>query len=467
MRPTVSGTIQYARLLSLAAVVLFLGGCSGLGLFEMNEHFVRVNGTRFTIDGSPYYFAGTNMWYGCYIGSTGPTGNRDRLCRELDFLAEQGITNLRILAASESSNVKHAAEPAIQPAPGEVDEDLLRGLDFLLAEMADRDMRAVLYLNNFWEWSGGMSAYVAWINGDGGVDPADTSRPWGDFVEYAATFYANQQANMYYRDHIRRIVTRRNTVNGRPYAEDPTIMAWQLANEPRPGMPGPNGEGNLPAFLDWIESTAAFIHSLDTNHLVSTGSEGTVGCLQSEEHFLRAHWSPQIDYLTVHVWPYNWQWFDPMRPVETLPASKDSSRKYLQRHMELAASLGKPIVLEEFGLSRDSGNVQPGSPTVARDSYFEFLTGVVYDSARSGAPIAGSNFWAWGGEAHGVRNNQLWKPGDQLLGDPPHEPQGFNAIYDTDTTTVDILRRHAEKMNRLKNEPPITVASSQPTVGEG
>jgi mannan endo-1,4-beta-mannosidase len=148
-----------------------------------------------------------------------------------------------------------------------------------------------------------------------------------------------------------------------------------------------------------------------------------------------------------------------MRPSETLPIAKDSSMQYVLQHINLATTLGKPLVLEEFGLSRDSGNVRPGSPTVARDNYFEFLTGVIYDSARAGSPIAGSNFWAWGGEAHGAHNDSLWKPGDQLLGDPPHEPQGFNAIYDTDTSTVGILRRHAEKMNGLRNEPPVTVAS--------
>lgn len=454
--------MAHVRHFCVAVITLVLGGCSGLGLFDMSEHFVKVQGSHFVINGTPYYYAGTNMWYGCYIGSTGSTGNRERLCRELDYLAAHGITNLRVLAASESSYVKHAAEPAIQTAPGVINEDLLIGLDFLLAEMADRDMRAILYLNNFWEWSGGMAAYVAWMSGEAGVDPSDPSRPYNEFIEYAATFYSLERANAYYRDHIRRIVTRRNTVTGRLYSEDPTVMAWQLANEPRPGIVGPSGERNFPRFVEWIESTAAFIHSLDTNHLVSTGSEGTWGCLLSDDHFLGAHRSPQVDYLTAHVWPYNWRWFDPLRPTETMQVAKDSSREYVLKHVGLAQQLGKPLVFEEFGLSRDSGNVQPGSSTIARDSYFTFLTDVIFDSARAGTPMAGSNFWAWGGEAHGVHNDSLWKPGDQLLGDPPHEPQGFNAIYDTDTSTVAILSRHAEKMNQLGHEPPIAVASSRP-----
>jgi mannan endo-1,4-beta-mannosidase len=64
----------------------------------MTGHFVQVQGTQLTVGGSPYHFAGANMWFGCYLGSPGPTGNRDRLCRELDLLVAHGITNLRIMA---------------------------------------------------------------------------------------------------------------------------------------------------------------------------------------------------------------------------------------------------------------------------------------------------------------------------------------------------------------------------------
>ena len=32
-----------------------------------------------------------------------------------------------------------------------------------LAELGQRDMKAVIYLNNFWDWSGGMPAYLNWV----------------------------------------------------------------------------------------------------------------------------------------------------------------------------------------------------------------------------------------------------------------------------------------------------------------
>ena len=52
--------------------------------------------------------------------------------------------------------------PALMTSPGEYDGSVLDGLDFLLAEMGKRGMRAVMVLNNFWQWSGGMAQYVSW-----------------------------------------------------------------------------------------------------------------------------------------------------------------------------------------------------------------------------------------------------------------------------------------------------------------
>lgn len=415
----------------------------------MTDPFVRVRGTQFTLGGRPYRFVGTNMWSGCYLGSPGPTGRRECLCRDLDVLRDHGITNIRVMASSENSASPHAARPPVLRSPDDVDEDLLQGLDFLLAEMAARDMRAVLYLTNFWDWSGGMAAYNDWAGGGAPVVPPSAGQSWSAYVTYAATFYANAQANALYRAQIARIVGRTNTVNGRIYRDDPAIMAWQLANEPRPGLHGRDGEQNLPHFFRWLDETAAYVHTLDGNHLVSTGSEGTEGCLGSGDHFLRAHAPRHIDYLTFHLWPFNWGWFDPQRQAETLPEALDRSRRYVQLHTALAERLGRPLVLEEFGLSRDHGAVAGGATTTARDAFYAIVTGLLDSAARSGAPLAGSNFWTWGGEKSDVQHDTAARPADRQPGDPPHEPQGFNAVYGSDVSTLAILRGHAEALRTI------------------
>ena len=118
---------------------------------------------QFIRNGKTYHYLGTNFWYGMNLGSN----NKERLLRELDRLNQLGIKNLRIMAASEGDiDAPWRMQPSLQKEPGEYDEDLLMGLDFLLNEMKKRNMLAVVCLNNFWPWSGGFAQYVAWTNGE-------------------------------------------------------------------------------------------------------------------------------------------------------------------------------------------------------------------------------------------------------------------------------------------------------------
>jgi mannan endo-1,4-beta-mannosidase len=457
LRRTAENRMNRALLFLLCLVTLVFSSCSFLSLFQERDDFIRVRGTQFIHNNKPYYFAGTNLWYGYYLGAPGTAGNRPRLLRELDSLKANGIVNVRVLAASEESYIRGSVKPVIQPRPGDFDESLLQGLDFFLAEMAKRRMHCVLFLNNYWEWSGGMAIYNVW-SGKEALDPYDTTKGWNAFMDFNGSFYSNQPANKLFCDYVRKIVTRTNTVNGRVYSEDPTIMAWQLANEPRPGTVSPRGVANLPSFNRWIDETALFIHSLDTNHLVSTGSEGTVGSLLSAENFLQSHSTPHIGYLTMHLWPRNWGWFDPQRAVETMPETQEKATEYITNHLALARKLNKPIVLEEFGIDRDSSEIRPGTPTTVRDGYYEMIVRMVYDSARAGAPIAGYNFWAWGGEASARHADGVWRKGDPFVGDPPQEPQGRNSIFLSDTSTLQIIRNNAMKFMRLGNADPLVTA---------
>ncbi|HMA53407.1 MAG TPA: mannanase, partial [Acidobacteriota bacterium] len=125
--------------------------------------FVTAKEGRFTLAGKPYYFVGANFWQGMNLAVDGPSGDRARLLRELDRMRDLGLTNLRVMASSEGPNTEpFRTVPALMTAPGEYDGSVLDGLDFLLAEMGKRGMRAVMVLNNFWQWSGGMAQYVSW-----------------------------------------------------------------------------------------------------------------------------------------------------------------------------------------------------------------------------------------------------------------------------------------------------------------
>ena len=431
--------------------LLVLPGCFLLGLFPPQPDFIRVRDGSFVEGDRPYFVAGVNLWYGPYLAADDTGGGRARLRRELDTLAADGMTNLRILGLSEHSRIRWALSPSMVEAPGMLNERLLIGLDIMLDEMSRRGMRAVVFLTNYWEWSGGMTSYLDWSDSGTFVDP--DSAGWDAYMDYAGSFGAHAEAQQMFRGHVRQLVTRTNTVNGRRYADDPTIMAWQLANEPRPGTVSARGDSMLPAFVAWVDSTARFIKTLDSLHLVSTGSEGVIGSLVSEENYARIHSSPAIDYLTFHLWPVVWQWYDPKRPDETSVAADSLSLAYIHQHIALARRLGKPVVMEEFGMSRDTGGFDPAVPTTVRDRWYARMFRMIEDSAAAGAPMAGSNVWAWGGEGRGNGSTYRYTPGDGFTGDPPHEPQGFNSVFTTDTSTRLILREHARRLRSLLFAP--------------
>ena len=131
----------------LSAAMCLLAGCAADSPQESG--FVEVQDGEFVRNGEKIAFVGTNFWYGPIIASEGRGGDRERLHKELDALKEIGVTNLRILVGSDGpEGVAYKVEPVLQPEPGVYNDTLLRGLDYLLDQMARRDMHAVLYFNN-------------------------------------------------------------------------------------------------------------------------------------------------------------------------------------------------------------------------------------------------------------------------------------------------------------------------------
>jgi mannan endo-1,4-beta-mannosidase len=407
--------------------------------------FVTVRGREFRLAGRSYHFAGANYWQAMNLASPGPGGDRLRLLRELDDLQAHGITNLRIMAASEGPDREPLRiVPALLEAPGAYNADLLDGLDFALKALADRDMKAIMTLGNMWHWSGGLGQYLVWAGLARSIPypPPHPGGDWDAYQRFTAQFYAHPRAVSYYLDHVTAIVTRFNHHTNRWYRDDPTIMAWELANEPR-------ALSHVDSYLAWVAASAQHIKSLDPNHLVTIGSEGdTSSPGYSGTEYLRDHSLAAIDYGTAHVWVQNWGWYDPLDAATYGPAVA-LAKAYIDSHVSRTRALDKPIVFEEFGLARDLNDVSPASPVTVRDQYYAEILGHVYALAKDNA-VAGANVWAYAGEARPVPPfGGWWRPGDSLVADPPHEPQGWYSVYNSDSSTLAVVERFSRLMSDL------------------
>lgn len=412
--------------------------------------FVRVEGSNFMIGDDPYCFVGINFWQGAYLGANFVSGGRERLVRELDLLKSYGIDNLRIMAASEQSSMLMSVFPAFQLSPGKYNEDLLKGLDYLLYEMGKRKMRAVMVMNNYWQWSGGMAQYLNWATGDSIIDP-DATGNWHGFMDFSAGFYAVSEAHDFFLEYLETIITRKNSFNHKYYYNDPTIMTWELANEPRPHPQSLQDKNLLSGYYKWIDCTALFIHHLAPNQLVTTGNEGLAGSLYDSTIYFDSHIFASIDYVTFHLWPKNWGWFKAEQQDETMPVVLKNARDYCIKHIQYAEMLNKPTVLEEFGIGRDKELYLPGTTVMARDTFLSMIYNIIEVNMQSEKPVAGSNLWTWGGEGRSHQQDARWILGTDFTGDPPQEPQGLNSIFDVDTSTLKIMRKHSGQIKKINN----------------
>ena len=423
-------------------ILLFLFSTFILSNFSA-QNFIKVNNNHFIKNGKPYYFIGTNYWYGGMLASK--NGNRERLKKELDELKSLGITNLRVMATAEGGDQDYTVIPATQPTQGKYNQDLLEGLDFFLNELKKRDMDAILYLTNNWEWSGGMAKYLEW-NGYGKVpNPNLKPNTWPQFMSYTTQFHQCESCKNSFLEHIKFMLNRKNSINGIPYKQDKTIMAWEVANEPRIW----NLE-NEKAFTNWLNEVASTIKSIDKNHLLTTGSEGKAGSNDDIAAFERTHNNPNIDYLTMHIWPKNWGWYNINDEKNSTEVAIKKTNDYIDEHIKVAQNLKKPLVLEEFGFPREKESLDKKASVENRDHYYEFVFEKMKTSIKAGLPFSALNFWGYGGLGKNNPENGKWNLGDDYTTDPPQEPQGLNSVFSTDKTTLDLIKKYNNQLKNLK-----------------
>lgn len=367
--------------------------------------------TNIRMDGKSSYFIGTNLWYAGRLAST--EEGRQRLVNELDRLKELGLTNLRVLAVE-----------------GE-DVECLR---YALDRMHERNMSAVLFLNNAWEWSFGFADYLE--KAGAGVQPRPATDGYTAYMTAMGAYSVNDKAVALNQEYIR------NTVSS--LKDHPAIFSWEICNEPRCFSNDPSVKD---AFVKYIHSTASLIKSIDSKHMVTTGNEGTKGCEEDMELCRRINDCPDIDYITIHIWPYNWGWVGEDTVNLSIEKAVSNVEEYIDQHLHLAYLLRKPMVIEEFGFPRDGFSFERTDTTEGRDRIYDCVFSRVVKSAAESGRLAGCNFWGWGGFAEPAHT--YWEEGDDLCGDPAQEQQGLNSVFVSDSSTIATIKKYTDELESM------------------
>ena len=356
-----------ASTLIAGAAILFAIGSWRLSLPRGRAGFVQTDGLRFVIDRKPFRFVGAN------VAVMYRDDDRARMPETLRQAAQIGIKVVRVWASGEGgpNDVKPIADfhdwprtHAFRYTSNEWNEAEFVFLDQVLAEAARNGLRVQLCLANWWRDTGGVTQYLRWA----GISGADDDKfPVGIDNEKAMLFYSNETARRLYREHVDKIVMRRNSINGVMYRDDPTIFGFELMNEAQCLT------GHWTERRAWIAEMSTYLKSLDPDHPVAPGDWGYRSAAERRE-WIADHALPTIDYCDVHNYP---------RPdTDVSVDSPKALGEFIENRVAAAASIKKPLVFGEFGMSVDG--YKGFSESDWYGAYFE-------NAARDG--VAGAMFW--------------------------------------------------------------------------
>ena len=282
---------------AMIAVAAFLFGAAILRspTRDLASGFVLAKGLRFAIDGQPFRFVAAPRRH-LYRDE-----DRERCRKPFARQRKQELNGARLgLGEGGPNDVKPLSDfndwprtHVFRTKPNEWNEAEFVFLDQVMAEAARNGLRVQLCLTNWWRDTGGITQYLRWS----GIEGADDDKhPFGINLEKAMLFYSNETARRLYREHIEKVVARRNTVTGKLYRDDPAIFGYELMNEAQCIT------GRWEERRAWFAEMSAYVKSLDPNHMVTPGDRGYRSAAERRE-WLKDHALPSIDYCDVHNYP--------------------------------------------------------------------------------------------------------------------------------------------------------------------
>jgi mannan endo-1,4-beta-mannosidase len=254
--------------------------------------------------------------------------------------ARMGATLIRTNGFNDDPS--KAGDSAMQVAKLQYDETALQGFDLVLTRAHAHGVKLLLPLGNHWDAYGGAKQYVAW---------AGLPNP----VEGDPRFYRDDAVISHFEQNARRLLSRKNAFDGLVTGAHPAVFAFELLNEPRGEGQGDDGT----TLRAWIDRVGATVKAAAPMALLGTGEEGFERDRSTTAADFWAHaapdWlfsahqsfrldtaSPSVDFGSAHLYPESWGF--------SAPSVEEAGQRWIAEHTATARSLGKPLLLGEFGL---------------------------------------------------------------------------------------------------------------------
>lgn len=295
--------------------------------------FVTASGTDLLVDGKTFCFSG---------GNTYTFLNNPHWLTEEQVLAD--IDEHFGAAANLGLSVIRAFAFCNQPSGLPKEEGMLK-LDYAISKAEEAGVKLIIVFANWWN--------VQADEGSGG-----TYIHWSATAERPSDFYTDPTCRQLYKSYVDAFVNRRNTFTNRIYKEDPAIMVWELMNEAR--CPGDLSGRTI---AKWMNDMAAYVKSVDPNHLVATGEDGhylhhplydgyTWRNPDNGTDFIMNLDNEHIDVGSFHVWPHLWY----QATDYTTQDRREFVTRWVTEHIKDAHELGKPCYVGEFGYATPTEN---------------------------------------------------------------------------------------------------------------
>lgn len=279
------------------------------------DAFVRTREGRFALNGEAWLPRGVNSYPLLqHVGLGGDAALREIVSRAVE-LRRPLIRTLAFMDAGEN--------PArIRDDAGALREQGLRALDQVIACASAQSVRLILVLTNNWSDFGGAPAVLKML------------APGERLAKNA--FWTDPRAIDAQLAYQRALASRVNTFTGVPYAAEPAIMAWELANEARCERAHPR------TLARWARCMADGLRAAGVQQLIAWGGGGELGRYGEDLRVIAAEGG--VDILTLHMYGSELsRW--PARSLETRAIDWGIAR--LQQRADVAQRAGLPLLLEE------------------------------------------------------------------------------------------------------------------------